>query len=253
MSTVTALDILTAAFVQLNVFQVGSSIGAPQSDDAFKRLNRMLGGWALQNLTIPNVTRDVFALIAGKGGPSNPYSIGVGGTLNTDKPPSQSSITAVGLLLGGTTPAVEVPRVLYTDDAYNRIAIKELSNSLFTGLYYNATFATAFGTVNLWPVPDNTLHSLVLYHESPLTSFVDLVTPYSLPIGYEEALVYNLERRMAGPYGRAMPPDDLLLANQGMRLIKRNNVNLVDMPNDFGRDRRWGYDINVGGSHNGGV
>ena len=36
------------------------------------------------------------------------------------------------------------------------------------------------------------------------------------------------------------------------RLLKRNNVPLVDMPNDFARDRRRGYDINVGGPHTGG-
>ncbi len=252
MSTVTALQILTPAFQNLGVFQQGQSVPSAMADDAFKRLNRMLGGWALQSLTIPTETRDVFTLTAGKGGPSNAYSIGVGGDFNTDKPPSSSSITGVGLVLGGVLPAVEIPRVLYTNDAYRSIAIKELPNALFTGLYYNPTYATAFGTINLWPVPTTPLHQLVLYHQSPLTSFVDLTTPYSLPLGYEEALVYNLERRLAGPYGRALPADDLQLAASGMRLLKRANVALTDMPNDFaGGGRGALYDINVGGPHNG--
>ncbi len=241
MNTVVALDLITSAFENLNVFQPGASIPAVDSQGALNRLNRLLGQWAIQSLTIPNVTRDVFALTGGKGGPSNPYSIGPGGDLNTDKPPSAAYITGVSVLLGGTLPAVEVPRAFYTDDAYNAIAIKDQPSSLFTGLYYNATYTTGFGTVNLWPVPNTNLNSLVLYHESPLVSFADLFTTYTLPLGYDEALIYNLERRLAGPYGRAMPADDLLMANAGLRLIKRNNVGMSDMPNDFARSRRAGW------------
>ncbi len=248
MSMVTALEIVTSAFQNLNVFQQGQSVPSAMGDDGFKRLNRMLGQWALQNLTIPATAGETFPLVAGKGGPSKPYSIGPSGDFNTDKPPSADYISSVKLALGGTTPVVEVQRVLYTRDMYEAIAIKELSNAMFTGLYYVPT-ANQLGRINLWPVPDTTLHSLVLYHDTPLTSFADLVTPYSLPLGYDEALIYNLERRLATPYGRQMPADDALLAASGMRLIKRNNVELTDMPNDFGHSRRNGWDIQTGDYH----
>ena len=253
MSGTFALDVITAAFQNLNVFQQGASIPNAQANDGFLRLNRMLGGWALQPYTIPATASETFPLVAGKGGPSNPYTIGIGGDFNTDRPPSSDYINGVGLLLGGTTPPVEIQRAIYTDDAYRGIAIKELQNALFTGLYYIPTASGALGLIQLWPVPNTTLHKIVLYHTSPLVSFANLsTTSYTLPLGYEEALIYNLERRMATPYGRAMPADDLLLANAGMRLIKRTNVSVDDMPNDFARDRRGGYDINVGGSHFGG-
>ena len=251
--SVVALDLITAAFTNLNVFQQGASIPPAQAQDAFRRLNRMVGSWAIQPLTIPATVGETFALTAGKGGPSNPYTIGVGGDLNTDRPPSPDYINGVGLILGGTTPAVEIQRVLYTRDAYQAIAIKELTNALFTGLFYTPTASGRLGIVNLWPVPNTTLHSLKLYHDSPLTAFADLsTTTYTLPLGYDDALIYNLEKRLATPFGRAMSQDDKDLAVEGMRLIKRSNVELTDMPNDFGRDRRGGYDINVGGSHFGG-
>jgi hypothetical protein len=254
MSLVFALDIITASFQNLNVFQQGASIPNAQANDAFLRLNRMLGGWALQQFTIPATVGETFPLVAGQGGPSNPYTIGIGGNFNTDRPSSPDYISGVGLKLGGTTPAVEIQRVLYTKDAYQAIAIKELQNALFTGLYYAPLKSGSLGNVNLWPVPNTSLNSLVLYHDSPLVSFADLsTTKYDLPLGYDEALIYNLERRLATPYGRAMPADDLLLANAGMRLIKRSNVGVLDMPNDFAYDRRGGYDINVGGPHNGGA
>ena len=207
--SVTALDVITAAFENLNVFQPGASIPSPDSQGAFNRLNRMVGSWAIQPLTIPATVGETFALVAGKGGPSNPYTIGVGGDFNTDRPPSPDYINGVGLILGGTTPAVEIQRVLYTRDGYQAIAIKELQNALFTGLYYTPTASGLLGLINLWPVPNTTLNSLKLYHDSPLSAFADLnVTTYTFPPGYEEALIYNLERRLANPYGRALPADD---------------------------------------------
>lgn len=254
--SVTALDLITAAFENLNVFQPGASIPAADSTSALARLNRMISQWATQSTTVPFIAREVFPLVAGKGGPSLPYTIGLGGNFNIVRPSSQKAITGVGLLLApvASAPAVEIPRAMATDDGYQAIAIKELQNALFTLLYYNATYAAGLGSINLWPVPNTTLHSLVLYHEAPLGQFADLsTTTYTFPDGVEEALIYNLERRLATPWGRAMPDEDQLLASQGLRLIKRNNVQLTDMPNAFGRDRRSGYDINVGGSHSGGA
>lgn len=251
--SVYALDLITAAFGNLNVFQTGATIPAPMAQDGFLRLNRMIGMWAIQTYTIPSIERHAFPLVANKGGPALPYTIGTGGDFNIPRPPSQGHITNVALILGGTSPAVETARAYYTDDGYAAIVIKTLPNALFTGVYYDPTSSGAFGEIFLWPVPDNALHQVVLYHEAPLAAFADLnVTAYTLPPGYEEAIIYNLERRLATPYGRALPADDKLLADTGMRLIKRNNVNLIDMPNDFARDRRGGYDINVGGSHFGG-
>lgn len=253
--SVTALDIVTAAFQNLNVFQQGATVPAPQANDVFLRLNRMISTWATQSTLVPFIARDVFPLVSGKGGPSNPYTIGVGGNFNVTRPTSRKAIQNAGLLLApvATSPAVEIQRAIYSDDSYAAISIKELPNALFTGIYYDATYAGGLGTINLWPVPDNALNSLVLYHESPIAQFANLsTTAYTFPDGYEDALIYNLERRIAGPYGRTMSDEDKLLATNGLRLIKRNNVNIVDMPNDFAADVRGGYDINVGGSHFGG-
>jgi len=72
----TALAIITASFEILNVFMQGESIDAKHSQSALGFLNRMTSGWAQQTLTIPAIARVIFALTAGKGGPSNPYTIG---------------------------------------------------------------------------------------------------------------------------------------------------------------------------------
>src|SRR5882672_10811936 len=105
--SVTALDIITATFQNLNVFQQGATVPAPQANDGFKRLNRMISMWATQSTTVPFIERDEFTLVSGKGGPSNPYTIGIGGDFNIPRPTSTKAIKNAGLLLApvSTSPA----------------------------------------------------------------------------------------------------------------------------------------------------
>ena len=248
MST-TALAIITLSHKVLGTFQPGETIPPADTTDALLLLNGLLGTWSLQTLTSPIQSRDVFPLVAGQGGPSLPYTIGPGGSFNTTRPASEASLTGAGILLGGTTPAIEVPRAIYTDDAYQAIAIKDLASALFTGIYYNATFTAGLGTIFLWPVPNTTLHSLVLYRRQPLTSFVSLSAAYDLPDGYQECFVYNLARRLQEPYGRTLSANALDLARDSLAVVKRANLELTDMPVDpmfVGSNPRGGYNIVTG-------
>lgn len=246
MPTTTALTVIAAAFEELNVFQPGQGIPSADATAALARLNRMLSGWAQQALTIPAIGRFVFPLVSGKGGPSNPYTIGIGGDLNVPKPANPASIAAVACLLGASTPPVEIPRGLMTDDGWQATQIKDLTNSLFTDLYYSPTFvATGLGTIQLWPVPLDSVNSLVLYLAEALTAFVNLTTVYQVPDGVEDALVYNLAKRCAKPWGSTI--DLTPEAMTALSLVKRSNVRLTDLANDcvFENPRGW-YNLQTG-------
>ena len=244
--SVTALSIVTDAFETLQVFQPGDSLPAADADSGFRTFNQMLGGLSQQGLTMPAVARVVTPLVAGKGGPSSPYTIGTGANISTQRPASQAHVLGAGLLLNTPVPAVELPRTVITDDAYQRIPTKELAGSLFSWVWYNPTFVTAgFGTIQLYPVPDNTTNSLVLYLQQALAAFADLTTTYELPDGYEQMLVCNLARALAKPYGVPVDADLTNDATETLRLIKRANFKMVDLPNDF-TGRRGGYDITTG-------
>lgn len=248
-SITSALAIETEVFSILNVYQVGEPVSNADAQGLLRFLNRMLGAWALQNLTIPAIARDIFPIVAGKGGPSNPYTIGTGGDLNIARPPTQSNITGAGLLLNASVPLpVEIPRTVLTDDAWQAIQIKDLTSTLFTSIYYNAVYANSLGTINLWPIPDNTLNSLVLYTQKALVQFADLTTQYVLPDGMEEAIIYNLARRAAKPWGATVDSDLAQMATNSLSQIKRSNVKMADMPNDFAgiSQRPFGYDIQTG-------
>lgn len=243
----TGLTIVKAAFELLNVFQPSEQIPGPDAIAALGWLNRMVSGWAQQQNTIPSIARHVFPLVSGKGGPANPYTIGVGGDLNIPKPANQQAIVAVSCLLGASTPPVEIPRGYFTDDGWQSTQIKDLTNSLFTDLYYSPTFAAGLGTVQLWPVPLDVINSLVLYVQEALTQFVNLSAQYQIPDGYEDALVYNLARRIYKPWGATIDGDTIQMAKSTLGVVQRSNLRVSDLANDcvFENPLGW-YNINTG-------
>lgn len=242
MST-TALTLITGAFDLIGEYGPGESISAADASDAFRRLNNMMGQWMTQPQTIPVTTRSEFALTANKGGPGNEYTIGVGGDFNVIRP--ATGFLNVGLQLGGTTPPVEMPRAILTDDSWAALQVKTLSSPLFTSLYYNPTFTAGLGSINLWPVPDNALHKLVLYYGQQISEFASLTTGYTFPPGYDEAIEYNLAIRLAPPYGKQVPGDVAVMAIRSLAQIKRVNLKLSDLPVDpaITHDHRGGYNI----------
>lgn len=244
MSTSAAI-IVTGALSLLGKIDPEETPGAAMLTDGMRRLNLMLGNWGLQGLTIPASTRQVFPLVAGKGGPSNPYTMGVGGDFDTTSP---TEILSAALVLGTPTPTTEVGLTPYTEDAYNAIAIKELRNSQPTGYRYKATFAGGVGALFLWRVPDTTLNSLALYWIARLGQFTSLVAAYDLPDGMDETVEYNLALRLAKVYSvpLATIEDVKDIAQSSLAAYRRSNVQMSDLSNDFCMDRRGGFDIQTG-------
>jgi hypothetical protein len=176
---------------------------------------------------------------------ANSYTFTVGNTVTT---PATGTITAAAV----EDQPVEIPRAVITDDAYQAIQIKNLSNSLFTVVYYNSTSTNSpFGTVFLWPRPDTAANQLVLYLQSAFVTFAALLTDYDWPDnpGYAEALQYQLDLRLAPAYGQQASPEIVELARETFGCIKRANNKLVDLPTDahvLAWSRRSGYNIQTG-------
>lgn len=233
MPSITGSLLVGDAFALLNVFLPGESVPAADGAYALRMLNDLLSEWAQRVSAIPVVAREVFDLTANKGGPSNPYTIGTSANLNTTKPSNQQSVVGAALLLTASDPDVEVPLSLYTDQMYDAISIKELTSAQPTGLYYNPTYSTTnFGTINLWPVPDNATNDLVLYLQKAIPQFADLSTTYYLPDGYPKALKYVLADMLQVPYGRQLEPAAQRIAVSSLATVKRSNTKLSDLVND---------------------
>lgn len=230
--TTTALQIIKGALDLIGVQDWQEPIEGALAVDALRRLNNMVSGWGNQRLTIPATVREVFALVANQAS----YTIGPSGDFDTVRP----------LWLRGaawTDGTQEGPMSLLTDDAYEAIVIKTQASSLPQQLYYNKTFP--LGTIYLWPVPDSALYSLVLYSDQALTGFSSLTTPYAFAPGYQEALEYQLARRLTSPYRGQMDADAQKIASDSLHWLKVQNTRLVDAVIDIGltRDARGAYNI----------
>jgi hypothetical protein len=213
----TALTYITRAFENLNVFQPGVTLPAPQSAQALVMLNLMMGTWA-QQLTSYTLGAANVPLVANKG----TYTWGVGGDIVAEVPANQNKIRSASLLLGNTLPVVAVPLAVLTDDMAAAIQIKDLSSTQPTTVYFYFSSTQPLARLNVWPIPNNAVHSVTVYYDLTFGPFADLnTTIYQFPVGYDEAIVYNLERRLAGPYGRDLPAEDAILARETFANIMR--------------------------------
>lgn len=222
MST-SALSIITDAYLIDGILQPGDSPSASMGAQGLSCLNQILGQWSLMPLTIPVTAREEFALTSGRGGPSDPYTIGPGGDFDTTRP---TTITNVGLLI---TADEEITRSVFTTDAYASIVQKELASAYFTGIYYSPTFSGGLGTINLWPVPSDSSTSLVLYRLVQLSEFATISTAVDFPPGALPALTYELAKWLALRFGKEWNPQLEQMCNQFLAVYQRANTPMTDL------------------------
>lgn len=225
--TVTLQSLLAGALMKIGSLSVGAAVPDDEASQCLIWANQMIDSWGLEPYTIPFEKREVFALVSGQGGPSLPYTIGPTGDFDTVRP---EWLKRVGLLQLATSPNVELPRDLLTDAAYAAIPMKEFQSSYFTSVYYNAEYP--LGKINLYPVPNTTTNSLVIYTNPPVPVFTDLTTDYIFPPGYAQVIEDNLAVLLADPYGRPVPPSLARRAPHGLSMLKRANI----PPTDLGLD-----------------
>lgn len=146
---------------------------------------------------------------------------------------------------------VEIPIAILTDDAYESIQVKGMSNSQFTQLYYQPT--QPWGTIYLWPMPNTGANQLVVYLESQFTGFATLSRDYTFPetAGYYDLLQFSLAERLLFSFPGQADADAIRAeARKAKAIVKRQNYTIHDAPSDaaaaVGADRRFGYNIQTG-------
>lgn len=248
MPAITGEQLIQDAFALLNVYLPGENVPANDGQYALRVLNDLLSEWSQRVATIPVIARERFDLVAGQGGPDNPYTIGPGGDFDTERPSNQNNITQANLILTASSPEVRVPLGLYTDDAYAGNKIPGLTNVQPTGLYYNPTYSNDLGSIHLWPVPSVSTNDLELFLQKNLAQFADLSTSYDLPDAAPQALKYALADRLQAPYGKELSPSAQRLVISTVQAYKRSNTKLMDLMNDANyafRRNTW-YNIQTG-------
>lgn len=241
MPQTTANTLITTGLQMLGILDPEDTMSAAQARIGLRALNLMMGLWSLTPTTSPVTAREVFALTANV----QTYSIGPGGDFDTTRP---NSLIGAGLLLGNSNPIIEIPRAVITNDAWQLIQVKTLANTLFTEVYYNATYSSDWGEISLWPVPNTSQNQLVIYRSAQLALFPSLAATVDLPEGTEEPIQMNVTVRL-GPYFDETASQDIKdMARNGLAAMLRNNLPLSDLPTDAAitNNRSGAYNIMTG-------
>lgn len=241
---VTARQLINGAFDVLGVKSPQDTMTGVDMADALRRLNMMINAWAAQSVTMPAFLRESFALVAGQGFPT-PYTIGDGGNWDTTRP---VRIDSAALSLNSSTPPVEIPLAVLTDDAWAAIPVKTQSNAQPSGIYYVPQYSADLGAVFVWPVVTTAVNTLILYRQQEIAEFPSLSATATIPEGYTEAIEYNLALRLAAPYAVPIPGDVAVLAREAFGVIVRRNIRIFDMMNDapITNSARGRYNLTTG-------
>ena len=222
----TAQDLIRSALVMTGALAQGESPSAADAADAFTRLNRMISGWKNQRLTCFVVEENVYNLVSTQ----QEYTIGPGGDFNQFRPPF---LEYCDLILSNTSPATSIKLTIITVKDWSYQSVKAQTSTQPTQVYYytqwpSSGLTAGMGKLVFWPVPLN-VNAVRLYCPKPITEFADLSTDYSFPDGYEDALEYNLAKRLiqAGFGLRENMGDISESAKDALAIIKRINIQPV--------------------------
>jgi hypothetical protein len=213
MST-TGRDVISASLRLIGALASGETPAAQEATDGLSALNRMIDSWSNESLTIYTKPREILTLVAGTAS----YTMGSGGMLNTTRP---LKIENAELRLTDSSPVIERPIRIVNKDEFAGIISKALQSSIPMFLYAEGTYPLE--TLNFWPVP-SVAYQVALYSWKPLSNISTLDTALSFPLGYEEALIYNLAIRLTPEYGKPLSEVVAAIAEESKGNIKRMNI-----------------------------
>lgn len=217
----TAYTLIRRSLLLCGVVNQAEALPAGDAQDGYDALNAMLQLWRLEGLLAYDIVRIVFALVPGQ----QDYTVGPGGHWDTTALFGATTarpvqIEALGLVDATQTPALEVPMDPLSQGAYQSLHLKGLTSAWPTHWQYSAT--VPLGSVFVWPVP-TVGYQVAAYLWRSLATWPALHTDLTLPDGAEEALTYNLARRLAPTYGVQLLPDVVQLAVEAKALLMRIN------------------------------
>lgn len=217
----TGNSVIKAALRLLGVIGEGETPSAPESADALEALNVLIDSWGIERLTMFQLLRTVVPLVSLQ--PT--YTIGTGGDINIVRP---DQIDYANLIIDTSAdPVTEIELAVWTEQQWEAIAQKELTNPLAQGIFYDRGWTAGLGIIYPWPIPDVGTTSLVLYTKRAVTRFTDLVSTYTLPPGYERALRYNLAVEIAPEYDVVPTSQVTRTAMLSLGMVKRANITPV--------------------------
>lgn len=202
-------ETISLALKDAGVTGAGQTASGDDVKDAMTTLADMLALWQIDNLMV--YAQQVLTLpLTG----AQSYTIGVGGTLSTDRPAKIDF--AVWRDATGRETNLDVLAALQD---YQQIAYKAQGGQP-AAIHYEPSYP--LGVLSLWPA--GAVGSLKLLARVQLSAATELTADLVIPPEYREAVRYSLAERLTTTFQTPLRPDIAALARSARKLIKRNNV-----------------------------
>lgn len=214
----TVTDLIKASLRLLRVYGPNETPTATELADGLTIINEMLDAFNAERLIVYQIARAVHDLTAGV----SLYTIGAGGTFNVARP---TRIETAGLILDKSlgTQVIEVPiEVLLYQDEWAALFLKGLTSTYPRKMWYNPTYP--LGSINLWPVPNESKQQLVLYTWGQLAAFATVGDTVAFPPGYATFVRTNLAIWLAEEYGVTPTENVVDQARKATARVKDLNV-----------------------------
>lgn len=223
----TAYDLIRRSLLLCGAHDAQEALSAEEGQDGLAMLNSMLQLWRLEGLLAYDIVRALFALVPAQ----QDYTVGPGGNWDTTALFGATTarpvrLSAMGVVDATQTPALEVPMAELSQQDYQTLHLKGLTSSWPTHWNYSAT--VPLGSAFVWPAP-TVGYQVAVYLWRSLQTWPTLHIDLMLPDGAEEAIVYNVARRLAPMYGTQLLPDVLQLAVESKALMMRNNSSTSEL------------------------
>jgi hypothetical protein len=193
--------------------QRGDTLSSNEQVECLASLNAMLESWSLERAMLYQVLQESFTLSDSVGS----YTIGSGGTFDTDRP-----LKIVDPCFVRDSSSLDSQLQIIDSVAYGRFVQKTIDGSYPGYLFYDTAYVGGLGTIRLYPEPQA---GLTLYINSwkQLASVSTISAQVSLPPGYERAIVYNYAIEESPGYA-SVPPEVVKIARESKAAVKSLNL-----------------------------
>jgi hypothetical protein len=190
-SPTTILDIITKAMMHIGAIASGETPTADEAKDGLAAFNDVLETLSLEEVAVYASDFETFATIGGQA----EYTIGVGGTFNTQRPVSMISDAYI------TISGVDFSIQPWSLSEYGQVSIKSQQAQIPERIVYVNDFP--LGNVILWPTPSNA-YPISLNFGRVLTLATSVSQAISYPPGYARLLQYMTAVELTPQYGGAI-------------------------------------------------
>jgi hypothetical protein len=222
MPSVPVLTVIKEAYQELNVFQPGATIPAPQLTFALSKANQLIDNWNAERAKVWAEIFTQFNLTPNL----SPHTIGPSGATFT-MAIRPVTLDGCSLNLNTSTPNVFVGIDIISWEEYQGLSVPGISTSIPTVVYYETDWPK--GKLFFYPIP-NYAYPVRLATRT-LLGVLAIGDSIDFPPGYQEAFTLTLTEAIATATGRAVPAQTAKNAQKARARIETNNqiVPLLDL------------------------